>query len=218
MINYKNFKKSISLNIDNKKKSETLDKDNNINYITKSNTIHIIGSNLINGDNQNNIINISYHSRFYLIFILNDDNNKRPTLFLNRIKIGKNDNTNKDVIKRLNSQQHFTNSKLIKFEMPKRNNILKFNDQFQRCTGDNYTDIKSSYSHKKNPNTPIIDNKIISKFTHRSETKKESSKNCNYIQKITISKINPQENNNVSSLIKNNNNGNLSNTESKTKK
>ena len=66
MINYKNFKKSISSNIDIKKKSETLDKDNNINYITKSNTIHIIGSKLINGDNQNNIINISYHSRFVL--------------------------------------------------------------------------------------------------------------------------------------------------------
>ncbi len=33
MINYKNFKKSISSNIDIKKKSETLDKDNNINYI-----------------------------------------------------------------------------------------------------------------------------------------------------------------------------------------
>ena len=174
MINYKNFKKSISLNIDNKKKNETLDKDNNINYITKSNTIHIIGSKLINGDNQNNIINISYHSRFYLIFILNDDNNKRPTLFLNRIKIGKNDNTNKDVIKRLNSQQHFTNNKLMKDEMPKRNNILKFNDQFQRCTGDNYTDTKSSYSHKKNPNKPIIDRIIFS--INSSEIKKELSK------------------------------------------
>ena len=146
-INEKNQLIDLINNFDNKKKNETLDKDNNINYITKSNTIHIIGSKLINGDNQNNINNISYHSGFYLIFILNDDNNKRPTLFLNRIKIGKNDNTNKDVIKRLNSQQHFTNIKLMKDEMPKRNNIVKFNDQFQRCTDENYTDIKSSYSH-----------------------------------------------------------------------
>ena len=69
MINYKNFKKSISSKIDIKKKNETLDKDNNVNYIAKSKTIHIISSKLINGDNQNNIINISYHSRFIPITI-----------------------------------------------------------------------------------------------------------------------------------------------------
>ena len=121
MINYKNFKKSISSNIDIKKKSETLDKDNNINYIAKSNTIHIIGSKLINGDNQNNINNISYHIDLLLLLY-----------------------------------------------------------------------------------------HIFSKYTNSSEMKKELSKNCNYIQKITISKINLQESNNVSSLNKNNNNGNLS--------
>ena len=76
----------------------------------------------------------------------------------------------------MNSQQHFTNNKLMKDEMPKRNNILKFNDQFQRCTDENYTDIKSSYSHKKNPNTPIIDSNIFSKYTNSSKIKKELSK------------------------------------------
>lgn len=60
--------------------------------------------------------------------------------------------------------------------MPKRNNILKFNDQFQRCTDENYTDIKSSYSHKKNPNTPIIDRNIFSKYTNSSEKKKNYQK------------------------------------------
>ena len=38
----------------------------------------------------------------------------------------------------------------------------------------NYTDTKSSYSHKKNPNKPIIDRNIFS--INSSEMKKESSK------------------------------------------
>ena len=177
MINYKNFKKSISSNIDIKKKSETLDKDNNINYIAKSNTIHIIGSKLINGDNQNKSINTSYSSRFEPITISNSSINKKPSLILSRLKKGKIDNINKDVIlKRLNSQQNFTNSKLMKGEIPKSNIIPRIIDQSQRYTGDSNTDIKYHYSNIKNPNTPIIDSNIFSKYTNSSKIKKELSK------------------------------------------
>ena len=212
LINFENFQKSISTKYNNKKNSQTIDKDNSINNIsqTKSNTIHIIGSKLINGDNQNKSINTSYSSRFEPITISNSSINKKPSLILSRLKKGKIDNINKDVIlKRLNSQQNFTNSKLMKGEIPKSNIIPRIIDQSQRYTGDSNTDIKYHYSNIKNPNTPITSIKLITKFNNSSEIKKDLSKNSNYIQKITISKANLQENNNNSSLKKNNNKGNL---------
>jgi serine/threonine protein phosphatase PrpC len=220
LINYKNFKKSISSKYDNKnnQNNQNVDKDNSINSInsipkTKSNTIHIFGSKLITKDNQNKIINISYNGRFDPITISNENSSKKSALIISRLKKGKNEKINKELpIKRLKSQQSLTSSKLMKDEIPKSINITRNIDNSQKYQGDNISDIKNNYSHKKNPNTSTINKAIFTKINNSSEIKKDLTKNYSYIQKITIAKINPQENNKVSSISINSNkkNNNLS--------
>jgi len=222
LINYKNFKKSISSEYDY---ANNIDKDNSINSISqsKSNTIHIINSNSVNEESQNKIVNISYNSRIDSINTSNNSNGKKQNLILNRLKKGKielvNQDLNNKLVKRLNSHKRLTNNNGKK-DIPKSDNNSRVIEHSQRYIGDNtsnknYNNTNYSYKNNSNKNIPVVNSKIFTKFNNNNNNhidengiKKDLSKNNNYIHNVTISKVNPSDKSHVST-VNNKNSSNL---------
>ena len=202
LINNKNFKKSISSEIDKSFNYKKFERANSLNHNpTKLSTIQL-GSKLLDNDDNNKMVNISYnnHSKY-------TDNeettDKRHNLFLSKLKKGRsgaiNDNkSDGKLLRRLYSHQKLNinpefNRENLKTESSKIintiiNNLTKSNilENSQRHTNDSILNKKNKYDNYTNNNTL---NKY-NKYNINTEIKKSiKSKGSNIIHTITSNKI-----------------------------
>ena len=199
LINNKNFKRTISSEIDKNSNYKNFKRGNSVN-IGKLNTIQI-SSNLLNEDKKNKILNISFNKE-------NKEGQKTNTI-LTKLKNGviNSEKLDNKFIRRLNSQQHISFKNGINSENSNNDNnklkVIKNNivnsvaiGYKPRYTNDisiNINNEVDNFSKKNysNNNLPIINK---NKYVNNTEKNK-----YNTISKISITKINP-------SFLENNNN------------